>query len=173
MADDLDQGTVDAVELATFHRAKGAEWTSVCVTGVEDGFVPIVYAVDEETRAEERRLLYVALTRPAHYLACSWARRRTMGRRPGGRAPAVHLVGHGRRRADGRPAVHPADGAEPVAGRLAGLRSALSPRPGTSEPQDHLAATPPSRSGRPGDVDVDEQRAVVGRLRDPSGRSGR
>ena len=34
----------DAVELATFHRAKGLEWTSVCVVGLEDGFVPIVYA---------------------------------------------------------------------------------------------------------------------------------
>jgi ATP-dependent DNA helicase UvrD/PcrA len=143
-ADDLDQGTVDAVELATFHRAKGAEWTSVCVTGVEDGFVPIVYAVDADTRAEERRLLYVALTRPAHNLACSWARLRTMG---GGRVverqPSTWLatteVG-----TTGRPAVHPADGAEPVAGHLAGLRSALNPRPGTSEPQDHLAATPPS-----------------------------
>jgi DNA helicase-2/ATP-dependent DNA helicase PcrA len=68
-----------AVELATFHRAKGLEWTSVHVIGVEDGFVPIVYAATEATRDEERRLLYVALTRASTELHCSWARSRTMG----------------------------------------------------------------------------------------------
>ena len=71
-------GGGDAVELATFHRAKGAEWTSVCVTGIEDGFVPIIYAIEGGSLAEERRLLHVALTRAARHLACSWARRRTM-----------------------------------------------------------------------------------------------
>ncbi len=65
-----------AVELATFHRAKGLEWTSVHVLGLEDGLVPIVYAESAEARAEERRLLYVALTRARSELHCSWARRR-------------------------------------------------------------------------------------------------
>ena len=68
-----------AVELATFHRAKGLEWTSVYVVGVEDGYVPIVYAESEAARAEERRLLYVALTRASEELHCSWARSRRMG----------------------------------------------------------------------------------------------
>ena len=70
----------DAVELATFHRAKGLEWTSVCVVGLEDGFVPIVYAESDTARAEERRLLYVALTRASRDLHCSWSRTRAMGR---------------------------------------------------------------------------------------------
>src|SRR5664280_1219717 len=69
----------DAVELATFHRAKGLEWTSVHVVGLEDGFVPIIYATSAEARDEERRLLYVALTRASRILHCSWARSRTMG----------------------------------------------------------------------------------------------
>ncbi len=69
----------DAVELATFHRAKGLEWLSVHVVGLEDGFVPIVYAESSEARAEERRLLYVALTRASVELHCSWARTRRMG----------------------------------------------------------------------------------------------
>ncbi len=69
----------DAVELATFHRAKGLEWESVNVVGVEDGFVPIIYAESGTARDEERRLLYVAMTRAATGLHCSWARHRTMG----------------------------------------------------------------------------------------------
>jgi DNA helicase-2/ATP-dependent DNA helicase PcrA len=68
----------DAVELATFHRAKGLEWPSVHVVGLEEGFVPIVYAESTEARAEERRLLYVALTRASVDLHCSWARSRRM-----------------------------------------------------------------------------------------------
>lgn len=75
--------TGGAVELATFHRAKGLEWATVHVVGLEDGFVPIVHATTPESLAEERRLLYVALTRAGRDLACSWAKRRTMG---GGRS---------------------------------------------------------------------------------------
>ncbi len=71
------------VELATFHRAKGLEWAAVHVVGLEAGFVPIVHATTPESLAEERRLLYVALTRAGHVLECSWAKSRTMG---GGRA---------------------------------------------------------------------------------------
>ena len=67
-----------AVELATFHRAKGLEWPNVHVVGLEEGFVPIVYAESSEARDEERRLLYVALTRASRELHCSWARSRRM-----------------------------------------------------------------------------------------------
>ena len=51
----------DAVELLTFHRAKGLEFHTVFVTGVERGLVPIAHAETNDQRAEERRLLYVAL----------------------------------------------------------------------------------------------------------------
>ncbi len=78
-----DRTAEDGVELATFHRAKGLEWTAVNVIGLEDGFVPIVYAQSDQARAEERRLLYVAVTRASRHLHCSWARNRTLatGRR--------------------------------------------------------------------------------------------
>jgi DNA helicase-2/ATP-dependent DNA helicase PcrA len=69
----------DAVELATFHRAKGLEWRAVNVIGLEEGFVPIVYAQSDQALAEERRLLYVAMTRASSDLHCSWARVRTTG----------------------------------------------------------------------------------------------
>ncbi len=71
----------DGVELSTFHRAKGLEWPAVAVVGLEDGMVPIVYATTRQAIAEERRLLYVALTRAEDELWCSWARTRRAGDR--------------------------------------------------------------------------------------------
>ena len=45
----------DAVDVMTFHRAKGLEWRVVFVTGLEDGLVPIAHARTTEAVAEERR----------------------------------------------------------------------------------------------------------------------
>jgi DNA helicase-2/ATP-dependent DNA helicase PcrA len=81
----------DAVELTTFHRAKGLEWPVVFVAGLEEGLVPIAHAVSTDAEAEERRLLYVALTRAQLELHCSWARRRTLGHRSMARSPSPYL----------------------------------------------------------------------------------
>ena len=80
-----------AVELATFHRAKGLEWTSVCVIGLEDGLVPISHAGTTEAWNEERRLLYVALTRASSELCCTWAqsRRSSSSGRRSDREPSI------------------------------------------------------------------------------------
>ena len=53
----------DAVELATFHAAKGLEWPVVHLAGLEQGLVPIGHARTDDDLAEERRLFYVAITR--------------------------------------------------------------------------------------------------------------
>ena len=83
----------DAVELATFHGAKGLEWEVVFLTGLEEGFVPISHARDSEALAEERRLLYVACTRAAEELHCSWAMERTFSSgRPSPRSPSPWLA---------------------------------------------------------------------------------
>jgi DNA helicase-2/ATP-dependent DNA helicase PcrA len=71
----------DAVELLTFHRAKGLEFHTVFVTGVERGLVPIAHAETPAQKAEERRLLYVAVTRAEEHLHLSLARKRTVGAR--------------------------------------------------------------------------------------------
>ena len=71
---DPPRQTGDAVDLVTFHRAKGLEWRVVFVTGLEDGLVPIAHARSVGAVAEERRLLYVACTRAMDELCCSWAR---------------------------------------------------------------------------------------------------
>ncbi len=66
----------DAVEISTFHRSKGLEWSVVHVAGLEQGLVPIAHAKDSNAIAEERRLLYVALTRAKDRILCSWANNR-------------------------------------------------------------------------------------------------
>jgi DNA helicase-2/ATP-dependent DNA helicase PcrA len=81
----------DAVTLATFHAAKGLEWPVVFLAGLERGFVPIGHADTAEARAEERRLLYVAVTRAERELHCSWAERRTFGARTHTRTPSPWL----------------------------------------------------------------------------------
>ena len=64
------------VELATIHAAKGLEWDAVFLVGVAEGLLPISYAKTAAVREEERRLLYVAVTRARDLLTLSWARSR-------------------------------------------------------------------------------------------------
>ena len=88
--DDPDPGR-EAVVLATFHAAKGLEWEVVFLAGLEQGLVPIAHAETPEARAEERRLLYVAVTRARRELHASWARRRNFGTRKLSRLPSPFL----------------------------------------------------------------------------------
>lgn len=75
-------GTGDAVDIVSFHAAKGLEWPIVHVAGLEKGYVPIHHSDDDpDAIDEERRLLYVALTRAREELHCSFAQRRTFGSR--------------------------------------------------------------------------------------------
>ncbi|MFI5052816.1 MAG: ATP-dependent DNA helicase UvrD2 [Acidimicrobiia bacterium] len=89
---DADETSDDAVELLTFHRAKGLEFDAVFVTGLERGLVPISYAKTPEALDEEQRLLYVALSRAERALHLSWAKQRTVGMRTASRTPSPWLA---------------------------------------------------------------------------------
>jgi DNA helicase II / ATP-dependent DNA helicase PcrA len=73
--------TVDGVTLASLHAAKGLEWDAVFLVGVVDGTLPIQHAVTPEQIAEERRLLYVGVTRARETLVVTWAQARNVGGR--------------------------------------------------------------------------------------------
>ncbi|AEW96409.1 MULTISPECIES: ATP-dependent DNA helicase UvrD2 [Streptomycetaceae] len=84
--------TVEGVTLASLHAAKGLEWDAVFLVGLTEGTLPITYARTDEQIEEERRLLYVGVTRARVHLALSWALSRSPGGR-GGRRPSRFLTG--------------------------------------------------------------------------------
>jgi DNA helicase-2/ATP-dependent DNA helicase PcrA len=102
--------TVQGVTLASLHSAKGLEWDALFLVGLTDTTIPIQHATTDEQLAEERRLLYVGITRARETLALSWALARSPGQRRG-RRPSRFLDGL-------RPAAH-----------------ALKPRPKTIKPE--------------------------------------
>ncbi|MEN3305085.1 MAG: ATP-dependent helicase UvrD/PcrA [Micromonosporaceae bacterium] len=74
--------TVDGVTVASLHSAKGLEWDAVFLVGLVEGTLPSSYARTPEELEEERRLLYVGITRARQWLWLSHA----SARAPGGRA---------------------------------------------------------------------------------------
>ncbi|MFC7796703.1 ATP-dependent DNA helicase UvrD2 [Streptomyces cinereoruber] len=84
--------TVQGVTLASLHAAKGLEWDAVFLVGLTEGMMPITYAKTDEQVEEERRLLYVGVTRARVHLALSWSLSRSPGGRPS-RRPTRFLKG--------------------------------------------------------------------------------
>ena len=95
-ADARHAPTVQGVTLASLHAAKGLEWDAVFLVGLADGTLPISHALahgaDSEAVEEERRLLYVGITRARTHLELSWALARAPGGRQG-RRPSRFLGG--------------------------------------------------------------------------------
>src|SRR5581483_6088879 len=77
---DADGRTDDEglVTLMTLHNAKGLEYPTVFITGLEDGVFPHSRAIDEGGLEEERRLFYVGVTRAMRRLYLTYARRRAV-----------------------------------------------------------------------------------------------
>ena len=79
--------------LASLHAAKGLEWDHVHLVGCSEGLLPISFADTPAAVDEERRLLYVGVTRARDSLSMSYALGRTSSR--GGRRPSRFLMGLG------------------------------------------------------------------------------
>lgn len=73
---------MDGVTLASMHSAKGLEWDAVFLAGLSEGLMPISFAETADAVDEERRLLYVGITRAREHLVLSWSLSRTPGGRP-------------------------------------------------------------------------------------------
>ncbi len=164
------EGTGGGVNLLTYHRAKGLEFDAVLLPAVEEGLLPIRQASTPAEVAEERRLLYVGLTRARVHLWLSWAARRAgaSGREqprkpsrflddlvpPGAGRVRPRAVASGMtrtrpgQRAGRRPPGRAAAGLAAQAGRgrrRARLRGLQRPHPGRPE---RAAAPQPGRAAR-------------------------
>jgi DNA helicase-2/ATP-dependent DNA helicase PcrA len=71
--------SAQGVTVSTLHSAKGLEWDAVALFGAQEGTLPFVLATRPDEVAEERRLLYVGLTRAREHLHVSWSRTRGGG----------------------------------------------------------------------------------------------
>ena len=123
----------DGVTVASLHAAKGLEWDVVFLPGLTEGNLPIVHAQTGAAVAEERRLLYVGVTRARERVYLSWALARSPGGRPS-RAPSRFLDGLRPRRLAG------------------GARDREAPDGGAADrgARRHASGVPGDGSGRPG-----------------------
>ena len=182
---------VEGVTVASLHAAKGLEWDVVFLPGLIEGNLPIIHAETDEAVAEERRLLYVGVTRARQQVLVSWALARVPGGRRG-RTPSRFLTGMRPGRREAR-AVRAAasqlefDGADPAleerlrewrrrAARDAGvpayvvfpdetLRSIAAQRPASREGLARIPGLGPGRVDRYG-------AAVLALCAEPSGHAG-
>jgi DNA helicase-2/ATP-dependent DNA helicase PcrA len=72
---------VEGVTVASLHAAKGLEWDVVFLPGLTEGNLPIIHAETDDAVAEERRLLYVGVTRARQQVLMSWPLARAPGAR--------------------------------------------------------------------------------------------
>ena len=128
MLDKRDDGTrPDAVQLSTLHASKGLEYPHAFLIGVEEGVLPHRECIENDTVEEERRLMYVGITRAQRSLHLSYAERRKQGRDYIGCEPSrfIEEMGKDDLRFIGGKNDAPADKASGAA-RLAAMKAMLA-----------------------------------------------
>ncbi len=134
-SDDRVEAAVDAVELCTFHAAKGLEWQIVYLVGLEDGLVPVAHARSAAALQEEQRLLYVAATRARQELHVMWCSSRTVGETLVERRPSRWLEAFASEESQG-----PVEPPGEVVGLLERLAESHSPDEGGDRTAELLTA---------------------------------
>jgi ATP-dependent DNA helicase Rep len=89
---DKDKAEQDAVQLATLHAAKGLEFRHVFLVGVEEGLLPHRDSLDPVKLEEERRLMYVGITRAQASLTVTWCEKRKQGKEWSPREPSRFIA---------------------------------------------------------------------------------
>ena len=128
---DGEDGDTDAVRLTTVHASKGLEFPHVFVVGCEEGLMPHTHDAEDEDDdgpqrvEEERRLMYVAVTRAQRSLTITWCRQRRRAKAMVQRLPSRFIAEMGLEAEGGASAVVEAGVAKQ---RLASLKDLLKPR---------------------------------------------
>jgi ATP-dependent DNA helicase Rep len=126
------------VTLSTLHASKGLEWPHVVLAGVNEGLLPFRSGDDDmtvERLEEERRLMYVGITRARLSLTVSTLRRRKKGRDTVAGVPSRFIA---------EMKLHEASAREDPRERLKKLRDALAAKAAKGDNAAKLAAAPPS-----------------------------
>lgn len=114
----------DSITLMTIHSAKGLEFDCVFVVGAEEDLFPSGMCRTNAEIEEERRLMYVAITRARRFCMISYAARRTVNGQPTNRLPSRFIADIDRR----------------FIRSIAGAARADAPRPrSASRPQEPVA----------------------------------